>query len=89
MSYFNRKIENYRLQDKKGKRLIPKEGYVNTEWFLKNITNSCNYCGCGFHIDINRGGIKSNLTGQRVNNEEAHTLDNIVPYCVYCNCSSK
>ena len=89
MSYYNRKIENYRLQDRKGKRLIPKEGYVNTEWFLKNITNSCNYCGCGFTIDINRGGIMSNLTAQRVNNEEAHTLDNIVPYCRRCNCSCK
>ena len=60
MSYFNRKIENYKLQDRKGKRQIPKEGYVNTEWFLKNITNNCNYCGCGFSLDINKGGIMSN-----------------------------
>ena len=89
MSYYNRKIESYRLQDRKGGRQIPKEGYVNTEWFLNNITNSCNYCGCGFTIDINRGGIMSNLTAQRVNNEEAHTLDNIVPYCRRCNCSCK
>ena len=35
MSYFNRKIENYKLQDRKGKRQIPKEGYVNAEWFLE------------------------------------------------------
>jgi len=61
------------VQDKKGKRQIPKQGYVNTEWFLKNITNSCNYCGCGFSIDIYKGGIMSNLTAQRVNNEVAHT----------------
>ena len=88
MSYFNRKVKNYRLQDKKGERQIPKKGYV-TEWFLKNITNSCNYCGCGFSIDISRGGIMSNLTAQRVNNEEAHTLENIVPYCRRCNCSCK
>ena len=51
----------------------------NTEWFLKNISNSCNFHGCGFQIDIRRGCIMSNLTCQRVNNEEAHTLDNIVP----------
>ena len=37
MSYFDRKIENYRLQDRKAKRKIPKEGYVNTQWFLDNI----------------------------------------------------
>ena len=89
MSYFNRKIENYKLQDRKGKRQIPKEGYVNAEWFLKNITNSCNYCGVGFSLDMNKGGIRSNLSCQRVDNSLSHTLDNIVPYCVYCNCSSK
>ena len=43
MRYFNRKIENYKLQDRKGKRQIPKKGYVNAEWSLKNISNSCNY----------------------------------------------
>ena len=31
MSYFNRKIENYKLQDGKGKRQVPKKGYVNAE----------------------------------------------------------
>ena len=87
MSYYNRKIENYKLQDRKAHRNIPKQGYVNAEWFLKNITNSCNCCGVGFHLDINRGGIRSNLTCQRVDCSVAHTLDNIVPYCVRCNCS--
>ena len=89
MSYFERKVENYKLQDRKSKREIPKEGYVDTDWFLKNITNNCNYCGCGFHIDINRGGIVSNLTCQRVDNSLSHTLDNVIPYCVRCNCSCK
>ena len=89
MSYFERKVENYKLQDRKSKREIPKEGYVDTDWFLKSITNNCNYCGCGFHIDINRGGIVSNLTCQRVDNSLSHTLDNVIPYCVRCNCSCK
>ena len=31
------------------------------------------------------GKIDCNLTAQRVNNNEAHHLDNIIPYCVYCN----
>ena len=89
MSYFERKVENYKLQDRKAHRQIPKEGYVNADWFLNNIKNNCNYCGCGFHIDINKGGIASNLTCQRVDNELTHTLDNIIPYCVRCNCSCK
>ena len=33
MSYFERKISNYKEQDRKAKRTIPKEGYVNTQWF--------------------------------------------------------
>ena len=35
LSYFNRKIENYKLLDKKAKREIPKDGNVNT------IMNKC------------------------------------------------
>ena len=29
-----------------------------------NITNQCNYCGCGFHTIINGGNITTNLTGK-------------------------
>lgn len=89
MSYFDRKIETYKLQDRKAHRNIPKQGYVNAEWFCKNIKNQCNYCGCGFHLDIRNGNIMSNLTAQRKNNDLTHTLDNIIPYCCRCNCSCK
>ena len=89
MSYFERKIENYKMQDRKAKRNMPKEGYVNVEWFLENIKNQCNYCGCGFHISINKGNILSNLTAQRKQNELSHTLDNIIPFCCRCNCSCR
>ena len=88
-SYFERKILNYKEQDKKAKRNIPKEGYVNVQWFKNNITNNCNYCGCGFNISINNGNIMSNLTAQRKSNSEPHVLKNIIPYCVRCNCSCK
>ena len=87
MSYDERKIANYK--DRKAKRKIPKEGYVNVEWFLENIKNQCNYCGCGFVTSMNNGNITTNLTCQRVNNEYTHTLDNIVAYCKRCNCSCK
>ena len=49
--------------------------------FFDNITNQCNYCGCGFHSAIKNGNITTNLTAQRVNNDYTHTLDNIIPYC--------
>ena len=88
-SKYERKIENYKQQDRKAKRKIPKECYVNVEWFFSNITNQCNYCGCGFHTIIKGGNITTNLTAQRVNNEYTHTLDNIIPYCDRCNCSCR
>ena len=89
MSYFERKIMNYKEQDRTAKRKIPKDGYVNAQWFLGNINNQCNYCGCGFHIDIKGGNVMSNITCQRKDNKLTHTLDNIVPYCKLCNCSCK
>ena len=89
MSYFERKILNYKEQDRKAKRTIPKEGYVNAQWFLNNITNQCNYCGCGFSMDIKNGNIMTNLAAQRKSNELSHELNNIIPYCVRCNCSCK
>eukprot|EP00438_Fugacium_kawagutii_P006184 Skav207472 [mRNA] locus=scaffold3545:496284:499559:- [translate_table: standard] len=88
-SYFERKIENYKMQDRNNKFTIPKEGYVNKQWFIKNIINNCNYCGCGFSISMNNGNVKTNLTCQRKQNELPHTLDNIIPYCIRCNCSCK
>ena len=89
ISYFERKIEAYKTQDRVAKRNIPKTGYVNTDWFVNNIKNQCNYCGCGFHLDIRNGNIMSNLTAQRKDNAIPHILDNIVPYCYRCNCSCK
>ena len=90
-SYFARKIVNYKEQDKKAKREIPKNNYVNVnvQWFIDNISNNCNYCGCGFHTDMNNGNISAKLTAQRKDNELTHTLNNIIPYCKRCNCSCK
>ena len=89
MSYFDRKIENYKMQDRSAKRKIPKEGYVDSKWFIDNINNQCNYSGCEFYLNINKGNISSNLSAQRVNNELTNTLDNIVPYYVRCNSSCR
>ena len=89
MSYFERKNENYKIQDRSVKRKLPKQGYVNSQWFIDNINNQCNYCGCGLYLNKNKGNISSNLSAQRVNNSLTHTLENIVPYCVRCNCSCR
>ena len=56
---------------------------------MDNIKNQCNYCGCGFTLDIKKGSISANLTAQRVNNEVSHTLDNCIAYCHRCKSSCK
>ena len=89
MNYFERKIENYKIQDKNNKFTIPKEGYVNKQWFIDNIKNQCNYCGCGFTISMNKGNVSTNLTAQRKQNDKCHELSNIIPFCIRCNCSCK
>ena len=91
LNYFNRKIQQYKNQDKTAKRTINKHNYINVEWFEKNINNHCQKpgCGCDFTIDIDGGVVKCNLTAQRLNNDEDHNLNNIIPFCRYCNCSSK
>ena len=63
-SKYDRNNENYKQQDRKAKRTIPKEGYVNVKCFFDNITNQCNYCGCGFHTIIKGGNITTNLTAK-------------------------
>ena len=65
LSYFERKILNYKEQDRKAKRSTPREGYVDAQLFLDNTHNQCNYCGCGFTIDMKHGNIITNLTAQR------------------------
>ena len=83
-----RKVEGYRNQDKRANRAIEPNKYITVEW-LKNAFGSC--CGnCGdvltYTIDDD-GKIETPLTAQRINNTAAHTIDNILPYCKWCNCA--
>ena len=89
LNYFERKVLNHKERDRKAKRHIPKEGYVNTQWLLDNLDNQCNCCGCGLTIDLKHGNIITNLTAQRKDNEYTHTLDNFIPFCKQRNCSGK
>ena len=76
-------------QDKKCKREINEENYVDVEWCMSRLKGSCGKCGCKFEIEREKGQISSNFTAQRQDNLFAHTKDNCDSWCVYCNCSSK
>ena len=59
-------------------------GYIMLDW-LKNAFGSC--CGnCGDSLTYTHR-TEPNLTAQRVDNDAAHEVDNILPYSKWCNCA--
>ena len=88
-AYFNNKVKNYKKQDNEAKREISKDNYVNADWFYENMEKCCEGCGNGFFYTVRNGNAFTNLTAQRKDNNFDHNLNNISPYCIYCNCSAK
>ena len=85
-SYFEKKIEGYKLQDAKANRPIS-EKYVTVDWLMKCINKPCCECGCNLELNLETCFPSSNITAQRVDNSLSHNLDNIIPMCKICNCS--
>ena len=85
MQYFQRKVDRYKGQDKKAKRAIDENAYLTKEWLLSRIGKSCGSCGDCIVYSRDNNKVECNLTAQRVDNSRAHELDNVIPYCVYCN----
>jgi hypothetical protein len=83
LQYFQKKVASYRQQDKKAKKKIREENYVNTAWLLGCLGKSCSECS--EPLTYERG--RSNLTAQRIDNALGHELDNLVPMCISCNCA--
>ena len=88
MEYFKDKIEKYKYQDRKAKREIDEESYIDLKWCVENFKNSCGKCGVRFDFDKCNGKLSSNFTAQRLENSISHTKDNCVSWCCYCNCSA-
>jgi hypothetical protein len=85
--YFQRKVERYKQQDRKAKRKIDEHTYITKDILVSWIGKSCNSCGdCLVYSRFN-GKIDCNLTAQRVSNSDSHTIENVIPYCLYCNTS--
>ena len=85
LQYFQKKVDNYKYQDKRANREIDGRKYINKEWLLGCIGTSCGSCGdC---LTYSRAGCKidCNLTAQRIDCKVGHQLDNVVPFCTWCN----
>ena len=79
-------MKQYTKQDKDAKRKWV-NNYVTTKWLKSCFGKNCS-CGDVFIYETkNNGNITSNLTADRIDNNESHHIDNIVAKCVLCNTS--
>jgi hypothetical protein len=82
--YLARKVENYRRQDLDHDRPLT-DNFVTPAWLKSQFGKVCQDCGDCLRFDIRGGRVESNLTADRLDNDECHHLNNIVPLCVTCN----
>ena len=87
-TFLQRKVEGYKAQDKRANRAIEPDKYIDIAWLKKAFGSCCGSCGdvLTYGIDDN-GRIETTMTAQRIDNQVAHNMDNIVPYCKWCNCA--
>ena len=83
--YFERKVAAYKEQDRKAGRSVDRFNYMDAQWLKDRINDKCCHCGCGFTLSIDNGNINSNLTAQRMDNDQPHLKDNCVAFCASCN----
>jgi hypothetical protein len=92
-SHFKRKVENYKEQDiTRSNDKIPKDilkRYVTAEWLMECVNKFCPICNNELYINFKDGNTYTNITADRIDNTQYHTLDNIQPCCKICNCSKK
>jgi hypothetical protein len=82
--YLNQKVENYKKQDLSHGRRIT-SNFVTTAWLKEQFGKTCPGCGDCLRFDIRGGRVDSNLTADRLDNDECHHLNNITPCCITCN----
>ena len=57
-------------------------------FFLMNMMNTQSQnCNEPLVIDFEDGKVSSNISCQRLDNEQAHYKSNGIPMCVSCNCA--
>ena len=92
-SYFKRKVEAYREQDRtRTNDKLPKDiikKYVTAEWLMECVNKCCPICNNELYTHFKDGNAYTNISADRVDNSLYHTLDNIQPMCKICTCSQK
>ena len=84
LKYFDRKVNQYRQQDKKANRPIDDASFITKEWLMSCVGKACGSCGdCLTYNRSRKGEIDCDLTAQRGNNNEARHLDNVIHYIFF------
>ena len=66
--------------------MISKDNYITIDWLKQCFGTNCK-CSVECLYEYTKGNITSNLTVDRIGNDEDHNLGNIQPLCVFCNTS--
>ncbi|MFM7981404.1 MAG: C-terminal helicase domain-containing protein, partial [Candidatus Fonsibacter sp.] len=64
IQYFARKVDNYKLQDKKANRSIDQASFITKEWLMGCVSKSRGSCGDCLTYSRLHGKIDCNLTAQ-------------------------
>ncbi|MFM7984697.1 MAG: hypothetical protein ACKPKO_35780, partial [Candidatus Fonsibacter sp.] len=68
IQYFDRKVENYKLQGQQANWSIGDANFITKEWLMSCVGKSCGSCGDCLTYNVLHGNIDCNLTAQRVCN---------------------
>ncbi|KAA6381609.1 MAG: hypothetical protein EZS28_022864 [Streblomastix strix] len=79
--YWQSKVKGYIQQDNHKKRDTKNNVKDNDYEYFKRLFNesNCSICGCKFTWN-------NKPTLDRIDNSKSHSIDNVQPCCLYCNC---
>lgn len=90
--YFNQKVQGYKHQDKKAGRQYNNEDYIDPEWFKIQYRDhkNCPSCNKLFEVSILEDNkVTSNITADRIDNKQPHTISNCQLMCTKCNVTKR
>ena len=86
-NYLCRKVEGYKVHDRKAKMKIDHRNYIAADWSLEKLNRSCEKCDVDYVKPIS-SSIRTNLTAQRKFNDQSHTISSCIAYCKRCSCNA-
>jgi hypothetical protein len=85
--YFKFKIDGYKSQDKKSNRKFDDKNYVTVEWISAEFhtCSICPSCNKRYELYVENGNVYSDVTIDRLENDDAHVIGNVRLCCNQCN----